>query len=226
MITDEMLAQAADAYVQIMVENIPDLPEYRHSFSVRFERKIRRIIRRGSHPVLYRTMRAAGYAVAALVLSFLTLMAVNPSARAAVMDWIRDIYASYYSHSYYFPNEDVDIQEIKCEIGYIPDTYVEVFYGETQFNVTRYFENSFKQRLFFSYSKQPSSVEYFYELTDYTIECIQISGVPGEFIHSLQGSGNIVQWIDSDYKILFTISGYFEKEELVQIAESIKIITK
>lgn len=227
MITDEMLAQAADAYVQIMVDNIPDTGENEHRFSTRFERKMRKVIRRGNHPMLYKAMRTVRYAAAVLVISFLMLMAVNPSARAAVMDWIREIYASYYSHNYYASSDDAEIADITCEIGYIPETYTEVSYNETKYNVTRYFENEFKQRLYFSYSKQPESVEYFYELADYSIEVININGMHGEYLCSVQPQNrNIIQWINTDSNILLTVSGSIEKEELIQIAESIKIFIK
>ena len=223
MITDEMLAQAADAYVQIMVENIPDLPEYRHSFSARFERKIRRIIHRGSHPVLYRTMRAAGYAVAALVLSFLTLMAVNPSARAAVMDWIREMYGTY-SHNYYSGDEEVKLSNIHVNINYLPENYTLLYTNQTFHNITFYYENDAGERLYINCSLNNMATEYFYELDSYLVEAVSINNSSGEYFQSVDHNcANYIQWTHSETNIFVTISGFFEKDVLINIAKKIEI---
>lgn len=227
MITDEMLAQAADAYVQIMVDHIPDFPEYSHAFSARFERRMRKIIRRGNHPVLYRTMRVAGYAVAVLVISFMMLMAANPSARAAVMDWIRDVYASFYSHRYYCAREDIDIQDVSCEIGYIPEGYREFRYIENQFNIAYTFKNNTNQLLYFEHSVSPHSIEYFHSLQDYEISYPIINGQNGQYLRSNNADiASILQWTDSETKQLMTVSGFLEESELLKIAENIKISVK
>lgn len=223
MISDELLSQAAEAYILALADSVPDREDYQHRFSPRFERKMRRVIRKGNHPVVYKAMRAAGCAALALVISFLMLMAVNPSARAAVMDWIREIYASYYFHSYYEQDANTEYLNIRYELGYVPQAHTLFDFRESQHNAAYSFSDQSGNMLFFTYSKSPASVEFFSDLNHDTIENVKIKDHRGLFLHSSQAdTASILQWLDEDTHALLILSGFMEKEELIKIAENVK----
>ena len=227
MITDEMLTQVTDAYILSLAQQIPQEPEFCHVFSRQFHRKMRRVIRRGNHPLLYRTIGYARNIAAILILSFLMLMAFNPSARAAVMDWIREMYKDYYSHNYYIQGTDIELLNVHCELGYIPPSYVEFSHSETSSNVIHTFVNETGEMINISYSKQPNAIEYFYETNEFVISIVDINNQYGEFIETNNSEiAPILQWNDVNTDFLFSISGYLEKSEIIKIAENIKIELK
>ena len=68
MITDEMLRIAATEANQAICDSLPRPEECDHQFSPRFERKMRRVIRRGRHPVAYKYLRRAACLLVAVTL--------------------------------------------------------------------------------------------------------------------------------------------------------------
>ena len=81
MITDEMLRIAAAEADQAIRESLPSPEDCDHQFSSEFERKMRHVIRRGRHPVVYKYMqRVACFLVAVTLISasWLTVDARGP----------------------------------------------------------------------------------------------------------------------------------------------------
>ena len=75
MITDEMLAQAAAELADAINESLPSPSECTHQFSPRFEKKMKRLIRKSHHPIFYRTLRT----VASIILVITTVSIFIPS---------------------------------------------------------------------------------------------------------------------------------------------------
>ena len=59
MITEEMLRIAAAEADQAIRDSLPHPADCDHQFSPRFERKMKRVIRRGRHPVAYKFLHRA-----------------------------------------------------------------------------------------------------------------------------------------------------------------------
>ena len=108
---------ALNAHILATLDN--DSP-FEHSFSEKFQRKMRRVIRMGNDPMRYRIQRSLVRAACILILSFLTLMMVSPSARAAVISWIKEHYSIYTKYTYAGETEE-DLYEF--ELTYLPDEY-------------------------------------------------------------------------------------------------------
>jgi len=54
-----------------------------HAFSPAFERRMKRLLRRGRHPVWHKTLHAAACLLLALLLSGCAVLAVSPAVREA-----------------------------------------------------------------------------------------------------------------------------------------------
>ena len=100
MITDEMLYSAAaksnTAFVKYMEEGYD--PENQHTFSAKFERKMKRLIRKADHPLLYRGLRGVASILLAILIGGGTWLAVDVEARAAFIGWLREVYDNIFAY--------------------------------------------------------------------------------------------------------------------------------
>ena len=92
MISEEALRQAAAEASDCLVRSLDEAGIPVHNFSARFERKMRRLIRRTRHPAAYRALVRVACAFLAFLLGSGVFLAVNPEARAAFFGWVRTQY--------------------------------------------------------------------------------------------------------------------------------------
>ena len=98
MLTDAMLSEAAAEAERFLLSIVPEDGEP-HTFSKRFEWKMRKLIRRTNHPIRYQVMRTAAAVVLAIATLFGTVMAVSPEARAAVIGWVKSAFHEFFEYS-------------------------------------------------------------------------------------------------------------------------------
>ena len=98
MLTDAMLSEAAAEAERFLLTIVPEDGEP-HTFSKRFERKMRKLIRRTNHPIRYQVMRTAAAVVLVIATLFGTVMAVSPEARAAVIGWVKSAFHEFFEYS-------------------------------------------------------------------------------------------------------------------------------
>ena len=76
-----------------------------HIFSPGFERRMKKLLRRGKHPVWYKALHAAACVLLALLLSGCAVLAVSPAAREVFLGWVREFrtlegFPPYYIYTY------------------------------------------------------------------------------------------------------------------------------
>lgn len=98
MITDEVLAQAAAELADAINESLPDTSECIHHFSARFERKMKGLIHRFSHPMLYRTLRSVASTLLVIMIGLGSIFTVSEEARELVLGWVGQQYESFYEY--------------------------------------------------------------------------------------------------------------------------------
>ena len=74
-----------------------------HTFSPSFERRMKKLLRRGRHPVWYKALHAAACVLLALLLSGCAVLAVSPAAREAFAGWVRSVYYDTLVYTYTGP---------------------------------------------------------------------------------------------------------------------------
>ena len=77
MISEERLRQAAIVAGKAYTDSIPAPESFYHNFSPAFERKMRRVLRRGNHPVVYRVLQRVAGLLLTIVVSGSILLSVN-----------------------------------------------------------------------------------------------------------------------------------------------------
>lgn len=223
MITDEMIAEAAAELNEAMIKSLPDLHECKHQFSKNFERKMDKLIYRVNHPIRYKIASRVASILLVILIGFTVVMSCSPTARAAVIGWIKQVYESFYS--YYFETNADTKSSNKYQIDPLPEGYVEVSNDEDNGTHICIYANDKKEMLTFSYSVSPESAMFYVVKEAYLIEEILISGEKADLYISIDGNqSNGIIWCDENAGIIFYISGRFDGEELKNLAESVKEI--
>ena len=94
MITDEMLRSSAARSSELFAHTITSDydPAQQYEPSDLFEKKIRKLFHRAKHPYFYKAIqRIASIFLAAILIGSMYL-AVDTEARAAFLDWIKEVY--------------------------------------------------------------------------------------------------------------------------------------
>ena len=223
MITDEMIAEAAAELNEAMIKSLPDPHECKHQFSKKFERKMDRLIYRVNHPIRYRIVSKVASILLVILIGFTVVMSCSPTARAAVIGWIKQVYESFYS--YYFESNATTNSSNKYQIDPLPEGYVEISKDEDNGTYICIYANDKNEMLTFSYSVSPESAMFYVVKEEYLIEEIQIDGNTADLYMSIDGSqSNGIIWCDENIGIIFYVSGRFNGEELNNLAECVKEI--
>ena len=139
MITDEMIAEAAAELNEAMIKSLPDPHECKHQFSKKFERKMDRLIYRVNHPIRYKIASRVASILLVVLLGFTVVMSCSPTARAAVIGWIKQVYESFYS--YYFEANVDTYSSNKYQIDPLPEGYAEISHTEESGMILYVFAN-------------------------------------------------------------------------------------
>lgn len=222
MITDKMMEEAAEELFQAMLAGLPEEEQCVHQFSERFERKMKRLIRRAEHPVFHRVLQQAASIVLVLFLGFATLLAVSPTVRAAVFGWVQERYEDL--TTYYFDGaSQQDTKPVDYEIGNLTEEFAELYRDVKEKETTIYYHNAeTNQVMSFSYYHECSIYTHNVVMEDAIIEKITVNGYEADFYCcNDEMKSNAIVWIDSSTDTLFSIVAFMDKEELISLAESV-----
>lgn len=222
MITDETLQVAAEEVAMAMLNNIP---EETYSFSARFEKKMQRLLRRAKHPVFYQVMRYAAVIVLAVTVLFGAVFAVSPTVRAAVIGWVQSVFHEFYKYS----SEETTPPDVEYEY-YLPESFDDYSLLTTlddQNGKTYVYTNKQGQIMQFSYSHASNGENLYVNAEDYEVFADLVGNNPADiYISKTDERENVIIWQDNSQNVLFTISGFVNHEELLEIAKRVEKISK
>lgn len=225
MITDEMLSQAAAELADAIYDSLPNPSECNHQFSPRFEKKMKRLIRRSNHPVLYRSLRTVASIVLVIVIGFGSTLAISAEAREIVFGWVKQQYENFYE--YFFEGEVEPTESAKYQPGWMPEGSEFVTSYETAGGEVYIYTDAEDTLIQFSYTSEPNNETLFVDGVEYVNEDATIHNRMGEFyIAQSDDKTNGLIWTDETETVLFFVSGKYDKETLVKIAESVEKIIK
>ncbi len=219
MISDEILSAAAGEVAAAMAASAPDCG---HVFSRGFERKMEHLIRRAAHPVRHRVLRYAAAIVLAAVTAFGSLYLLSPTVRAVVKSWIKTTYGSYIQ--YY--SENTTPPELEYDY-FLPEEFDGYTLSSKKTIETQFFSiytNDLGQMLSFSYVHGSGNTSMFLmDIENHTY----YSGAVGPFSADIYISpygedASVIVWHDPDDNVLFCISAFASKDELITFAEKMQ----
>lgn len=219
MITEEMMAAAAAEMNEAMLRSLPDPEDCHHTFSAKFEKKMKRVIYRADHPLQIRILQRVASVILVLFLCFATIMAISPTVRASVFGWIREQYESFIA--YYFVNESCN-KNPNAEY-YIDclDTEYTLVHSSVEGNIHhQIYEDINGMCLDFTYATNYTHNIFYIELDHYEVHPVSINGRAGDlYVSNDESEKNSIIWCDVESQIMFYIAASIEPELLVSFAE-------
>lgn len=221
MISDEMLKEAAEDVTMALIDSLPVPAENEHIFSKRFEKKMKKLIRKTDHPVRYRIIQSSIAAVLALVIAFGSILAVSPSARAAVVNWLKETVGSW-THYTSAPGESQTGHEAAYELTSIPDGYTLAMENVSDSGKACAFTNQAGQILQFTYIVGGKYTDLYLITSSCQFSNVQWGNITVDvYIANDQSKSNSIVWEEGD--VLFCISAFLEQDELVELIDHVQV---
>ena len=223
MITDEMLRAAAARSCEIYVAHLEKGfdPEKKHEFSPEFLRKIERLKRRAKHPVFYKTMRRVASIALAILITGGAWITVDAEARAAFVGWVKEVYEEFFVYRY-SGEADVSAEKSDYRPSQEPDGYSEYMTIDENGGVTVFYKDEAGRRMKFGYIHNPSFTEWYVDTTDTMRTDSSVNGQPADlFTSTNKDVASIIMWTNDAENSAFYVSGFFDENQLISIAESV-----
>ena len=226
MITDEMLAQAAQQAAAQINAALPRPEECAHAFSPRFLRRMNRLLRREERSIPYRIVRAAAILLLLLTVLFGTVLTFSAQARDFIFGWVRAKTSDGYLYA--FDGEASEAPMPTYTLGWLPEGYE--LYDAYQLERTMfhtYVEPGGKP-VYFDYATEDTGFEMFLaQCDDYEQRETTINGHPGtDYISPREKESSAIVWIDNSNGTIFFLSARESYDTIVKMAESVELERK
>ena len=222
MITEEMMASAAAEMNDAMLRSLPDQEDFHHTFSTKFERKMKRLIYRTDHPIQTLILQWVASVILVLFVGLATIMAISPTVRANVLGWIREQYESFIA--YYFVDEPSSQNRNTEFFIDCLNTEYSLVYSSVEGNIHhQVYEDNNGICIDFTYATNYTQNCFYIKQDNYEIHHISINGKAGDIYISIDGcEKNSVIWFDEESKIMFYIAANIDPDGLISFAERMK----
>ena len=220
MITEEMLRIAAAEADQAIRDSLPHPADCDHQFSPRFERKMKRVIRRGRHPVAYKFLHRAACLLVVVTLVGASWLTVDAEARGAFFAWVRQQYENFVEYRFegLAPDEEMTTSFAPT---WLPEGYEEAKAQSAGGTSTKTYSNRDGQAIHFMYSAGADATSLFVVSDNMTAVKVIVGTQEADFYQDADPeNANVLVWHSESGDILFCISAPLPRDEMVKIAES------
>ena len=219
MISNDFIRQATEEYHEESMTAIPTENEIDHVFSDRFEENMKSVIKKNNHPQLKRVLRMAASFALVILIAGGSVMAISPTARAAVMGWLfgRESDAYVYRSTGTETNEETITTYDFAEIpeGY---TFQQNFLMPNS-GLVIYSEESTGRLLKVFFAPNDGSGALYLIPEDATLIPIQLGDISADFyLSNIEDESSTIVWTDPENDYLVTVDGFFSLEELMDMA--------
>lgn len=224
MITEEMLREAAEKASEALTayyerDYDPDKPL---EIPPEFEKKIERLKRRAKHPVFYKTMNRVASIALAILITGSAWITVDAEARAAVVGWVKDIYETYFVFRH-DGTTDTNAESADYRPTWIPDGYSEFKVNASETRTVVIYDNEAGEMIRFSFIQDPDETDWFIDVSQAGIKNATVNGNKADLLIAQNPEeANAIAWISDD--TAFYVTGFVDENDLIRIAESVKII--
>ena len=222
MISNEFIRQATEEYHEESMTAIPTENEIDHVFSDRFEENMKSVIKKNNHPHLNRILRMAASLALVILIAGGSVMALSPTARAAVLGWLFGQEGTVFSYTSMGTKTESEVF-YKYDLAVIPEGYVlwQEIVDETQ-SIMLYAEEETGLLLKLSATPNDGTGAMLLITTTDQKETVQIGDITADFYPSeSEDSSPGLAWVDPDNDYLICLDGFFCQEELIDMAISL-----
>ncbi len=223
--SDKELRCAAISVCQSMLVGLEERAELEAgclAVTYRFERRIKRLIHK---KIFWRGFSQLAEQTAAVLLiaamSAGLWLSLNREAWASFSGWIREVYENSYVYQYFNPDTGAFLGDY--EVTGLPEEYErEVILQGEEMCIKKY--QSDEGELLLTCFRTNDDIKIFVDMMDgITVETAEINGFNGDYyIYDNPKFASELIWVDVAKNITFRLSGFFDKEKMIALAESIK----
>ncbi len=224
MISDERLREAAQQAEKAFLASLPEPKDSKAAFSPAFERKMKKLIKRIDHPIVYWIQKSVACLVLILLLGGGSVLALSTEARAAFVGWVREVYESWFV--YHYTGEDaITTENTICYPGWLPDGYELIAAPAPGPHTISIYENQAKDTIIFNCFKNSESMAIQIGKENAFVEKVQIDDAFADlYVDSKSGETNHLIWEDPENKVIFWLVSTLDSDYMVKIAESIELM--
>ena len=222
MISNFLLRQATEEYHEESMSAIPTENEIDHVFSDRFEENMKSVIKKNNHPQLKRVLRMAASFALVILLTGGSVMALSPTARAAVIGWLFGQEGTIFSYTSLGEESESDVY-YKYDLAEIPEGYFlwQEIVDESQ-SIMLYAEEETSHLLKVTGSPNDGTGAMFLLTTTDENSTVQIGDITADFyLSESEDVSSGLAWVDPANDYLICLDGFFSKEELIELAASL-----
>ncbi len=219
MISDEMLCIAAGEYEQALLSQLPEAAECDHSFSPKFEKKMRQLCHRAKHERAYSVLKRIACAIIAIILCASMLLMLNADVRAAVIGWIKDTPNSF--TRYFFAGEVNAPAARAYDFEGLPEGYVFLEKAQTENDGAVVYMDPEGFFLSLCYGFGSDAGAFFIKTEDHIYIQEIVDGQVMDFYLSQDPAHNsAVVWSTNEHVLLF-VAANCDKDTLIQLTKCV-----
>lgn len=157
----------------------------------------------------------------AVLLTGSAVLTFSVEARAAFFGWVREQVETYYM--YFFEGNAAVTEPAKYELGWMPENCIFVTSYETAGGEVYIYTDERDTLIQFTYISEPDNEKVYVDCVEYTEKQVSINGNTASlFIAPSEDNTDGIVWTDPNTNTLFFISGHFDQETFIKIAENVK----
>ena len=156
----------------------------------------------------------------AILLTGSAVLTFSVEARAAFFGWVREQYENLYV--YFFEGGVTVSDPVKYELGWLPEGCVYVTTIENENGEIIIYTDEHDTLIRFSYDRAADGSNLSVDSVGNETISVEINGCPGEIsIYPGEDETDHITWID-ETNTLFFITGHFDQETFIRMAENVK----
>ena len=157
----------------------------------------------------------------AVLLTGSAVLTFSVEARAAFFGWVREQVETYYM--YFFEGNAAVTEPAKYELGWMPENCIFVTSYETAGGEVYIYTDERDTLIQFTYTSEPDNEKVYVDCAEYTEKQVTINGNTASlFIAPSEDNTDGIVWTDPNTNTLFFISGHFDEETFIRMAENVK----
>lgn len=220
MISEELLRTAAGEIGACVPECVP--PAESHDYSKKFRRKMNYLVFKTDHPLPHGLTGCVAVFLTLLTV-FAALLTVSPTVRAAVVRWLKGDDKG--GAAYYYEGQAVAKVGKDYELGYVPEGYIMQNTRELSNGMVCTYQDESGSRLEFIYLHGADHDHIFYDTQNHECQTVPLeTGTAEVYIPENDFENSLIVWMNAEGNELFSISCRGDAEELILLAEGVKVI--
>lgn len=199
--------------------------------SSRFQRQMQAMLenpngwaKRRLRPLWKKSIQVAAAVILVCSLSLGALMAISPTVRAAVVNWVTEWYDTYVV--YRFSGKSTTDAMPGYDITALPDGYNangSVLELPGDFEIT--YANHDGQNIRFEYARVEKGAALMVRTENMVVSDVMINGCSGKlYLSTDPQQSSAVVWVDEQSNLQFIIDGFVGGKELLHMAESVSLV--